>query len=354
MKPEVNILIGSGGRRNYLVNWFRAAIRDAGMRGRVCVIDSSPAAPALADADEMAVVPSFDSPDYFSSLETLCEKWSVDLAFSLNDFESSLWASASESPFLQMERINLVAASAECQRLVEDKAGYHRRLAAIGVSSPPTLVGSDALECEDLPWGGSRVVIKHRFGSGSNGLTICDRTDWRTRLMMVAERAADRNGRPAAGVPEGLQNTLVQQAIEGTEYGLDLVSDFNAVPQGLLARRKIRMRAGETDQAISQSPGPFLEMTRRLSSLTGHRGLIDVDVIVDNEGTQWLLDINPRFGGGYPFSHVAGANVPAAYLAWHLGLRADPLWLQSSVGVMSAKTEDIRLARTASEEDARG
>jgi carbamoyl-phosphate synthase large subunit len=32
-----------------------------------------------------------------------------------------------------------------------------------------------------------------------------------------------------------------------------------------------------------------------------------------------VIDLNPRIGGGLPFSHVAGANLAAALIAWRRG-----------------------------------
>ena len=55
----------------------------------------------------------------------------------------------------------------------------------------------------------------------------------------------------------------------------------------------------------------------------GHLGTLDCDVFVQGN-TCSVLEMNPRFGGGYPFSHAAGANVPAAMIAWANGQPADP------------------------------
>jgi carbamoyl-phosphate synthase large subunit len=55
----------------------------------------------------------------------------------------------------------------------------------------------------------------------------------------------------------------------------------------------------------------------------------------------FVLDLNPRFGGGYPFAHMAGANVPAALVAWAEGREARPEWLSVMPGVVSAKCDRL-------------
>jgi carbamoyl-phosphate synthase large subunit len=47
----------------------------------------------------------------------------------------------------------------------------------------------------------------------------------------------------------------------------------------------------------------------------GHIGNLDCDIF-ESDGRYYLLEMNPRFGGGYPFSHVAGANYPDAICTW--------------------------------------
>ena len=66
-----------------------------------------------------------------------------------------------------------------------------------------------------------------------------------------------------------------------------------------------------------------------------------------------MLELNPRFGGGYPFSHAAGADLPAALIAWASGKEPDPRWLRIRPGVMSAKCDRLVVAPSPSEDPAR-
>ena len=71
-----------------------------------------------------------------------------------------------------------------------------------------------------------------------------------------------------------------------------------------------------------------------------HRGNLDVDV-QEEDGTYYVLEMNARFGGGYPFSHAAGADLPLALVLWAMGREPREEVLSARPGVRAQK--DIRL-----------
>ena len=54
----------------------------------------------------------------------------------------------------------------------------------------------------------------------------------------------------------------------------------------------------------------------------GHIGNLDVDLFI-TEHKIYLLEMNARLGGGYPFSHLAGIHFPKALIKWAEGEQAD-------------------------------
>ena len=100
------------------------------------------------------------------------------------------------------------------------------------------------------------------------------------------------------------------------------------------------MRAGETERAEVVRSGVLEEAGRRLGLALRHGGILDCDVFLDG-GRCRVLELNPRFGGGYPFVHVAGADLPAFYLALVEGREVDPAWLRVRAGVRAAKCDRI-------------
>ena len=133
---------------------------------------------------------------------------------------------------------------------------------------------------------------------------------------------------------------LIQEVIRGTEYGLDIVNDLDGKNACVLARRKLRMRSGETDRAVTVTDEALATLGMVIGSRLGHIGNMDCDVITNDTGC-YVIDMNPRFGGGYPFSHMAGANVPAALMCWSLGIRPDPTWLRVVPDMAGAKCDRV-------------
>lgn len=339
---SVALLLSSAGRRPYLVEWFQEALRVNDVDGRIVVIDADPHAPCRAVADTFLVAPPVVSEGYDSWLESTLTNEGIGLAVSFNDFELSHWANL--GPDLTGSD-RLLRLRADTQNLVEDKLLMANELEAHGVRVPDTRTGGAAMRDLDRLHG-RQYVTKGRFGSASRGLRMVAAEDLPDVVNDVIREVTDSSGRSLEPTdPHSLEMFVVQERVHGDEFGLDVVSDLRGEHVTVLARRKISMRAGETDRAVSVDAGPFEELGRQLSRAIPHRGSIDVDVLVDADGTMWVIDVNPRFGGGYPFSHLAGANIPAAYVAWMTGAALDPTWLSSTTEVVSSKYVGIARSR---------
>lgn len=332
---DINVLLASAGRRPYLAKWFREGLVLNGVNGRIIVADVDPLAAAQGFADDFITAPKLDDSAYADWLSHLLVDRGISLAASLNDFELSTWSRMSHADAVLSPLIRLTDTH---QAIVEDKLRMTDALASVGLSVPSTNSASEFASRSPH----EKLVVKGRYGSGSRGLALVDGAGWETAVDKATQDVTDRQGRQQ--LVHGMSNrdlVLVQPFISGQEFGLDVVSDLVGNFVTVLARKKLSMRGGETDKAMSVDGAPFLELGRRIAQVTQHRGLIDVDVIVDDEGKMWVIDVNPRFGGGYPFSHAAGANVPAAYIAWLIGNQPVGDWLRPTPFISAAKYVDI-------------
>lgn len=314
----LNVLIASAGRRNYLVEWFRDALKSEAAEGLVFVGDIDPDAPARHSADGFIQLPPVFAEDYREHLARVCEDNAINLAVSLNDYENSLWAELSLGEKNASTRF--LCLPGNTHTVLEDKLATHDVLTKAGLLVPSTVLASDILSGAVSPGAaGSELVIKNRYGSGSYGLRFTTVDNLLATLETALDVVRNQRGEDVLTRQDASMGLVVQHRIVGAEYGLDIVNNFEGKFVAALGRRKLGMRDGETSSAVTVSPSMFTETACALANFTHHRGLIDTDIIRDEEGRDWIIDINPRFGGGYPFSHFAGADVPRAYVRWALG-----------------------------------
>ena len=102
------------------------------------------------------------------------------------------------------------------------------------------------------------------------------------------------------------------------------------------------MRSGETDCAETIDSVELKALGKSISEKICHIANMDVDVFVDGS-IFYILELNARFGGDYPFSHIAGVNLPLVIIKWLRGEEVDKSLLSESIDVLSHK--DIEMVR---------
>lgn len=332
-----NVLVTCSGRRNYLVACFREAL---GPVGSVFVADHSSHAATMLEAKGDAIrVPALSEKTYFDELLIHCRLLKVNLLVSLNDFE--LPGLARNADRFRAGGVIPMIASPEVVDRCFDKWETFLWLRAISVPTPETVL--DEAEARNALRAGRLrfpLVVKPRWGTGSICVEFA-RDEHELELVCQFARHKLATLSPG-GVGPGIMpaDLVIQQAASGVEYCFDLVNDLEGSPQGVLTRRKLVSRAGEADRAVTEHHPGLEELGTRMANALRHPGIMDCDAIVTAQGPV-VLELNPRFGGSYPFSHEAGANIPAALIAWAQGLPVRPEWLVSRPGVLAAKSDRL-------------
>lgn len=332
------VVLGSAGRRLYLVDWFKAAFDRLGVDGRVIVAENDTTSAAYGAGDGSWHLPRYDHPDYEPELLRLTEEFKPLAYVSLNDYELFKFSEGLDEK-LRARGVIVSGVNQAWMTVAADKLLMFERLRSLGIPTPQTHLGNDHEGIVSLLQTSEKLIVKHRFGSASSGLHMVDAGDARDAIRSSAATA------PVFGNLDPLEAVVVQCVAPGTEYGVDVVASLvnPGAFRGVLARKKIRMRAGETDKAITSKPDGFAPLGAKLAADAELRGLMDMDVMVDIDGSMTVIDINPRFGGGYPFVHLAGADVPLMYVAEALGRETTKHVLEYAQGVTSAKFEGVRL-----------
>ncbi len=310
----MNILFTCAGRRNYLINYFKEALKGD---GKVFATDMQLSAPALVEADVAIQVPGIYSKEYIPSLISIVREHQINAIISLNDLELPLLSQ--HKTVLESLGTKVIVSNEAVIKIAFDKWETVRFLKDKGLKSPKTFIDLDlakaALESGELSF---PLVIKPRWGSASIGIDFPENLKELELAYQLQKIRLERTILAEASSEDMEHAILIQEKIQGAEYGMDVLNDFNGGYSGTYVRKKLSMRAGETDKAISVIDQRFEKIGRTIGSELGHIGNLDCDVF-DQDGELYVLELNPRFGGGYPFSHEAGVNTPAIYIEWLKG-----------------------------------
>lgn len=332
----MNVLLTCAGRRNYLIKAFQEAL---GGRGQVFATDCLPEAPALQEADRGFALPPIHDAEYAHELLQLCQDQQIGLLVPLNDLELPRLSRLAEQ--LWKNGTRAVISSPAVIDCCGDKFATYQFLGSQGIPTPNTqLALAEALsdlEHGKLSW---PLIIKPRWGSGSIGIEIAADVEELHLAYRYAGKAVRNSCLARASQAQPEQCLLIQERVEGLEYGMDIVNDLNGRYVATLIKRKLSMRAGETDRAVTVHDQQLEALGKRIGQTLRHVGNLDCDVIVGTDGPR-VLEMNPRFGGSYPFSHQAGANLPAALLAWARGETPQPEWLRVRENITSAKCDRL-------------
>lgn len=324
----MNVLLTSVGRRAYMVKYFKKAV---GESGQVHVCNSDDLTVAFHYADKAVLSPLIYDDNYIPFLLDYCKENKIDILLSLFDIDLLVLARNKEK-FAQIGT-KIIVSDEEIVDICNDKWKTYLFLKENGFAVPKTYLSLQrvllALESGELHY---PIIVKPRFGCGSIGMSIAEDEMallyyFRRNTRVIAKSYLKYE---SAAVPAD-QQILYQECLRGQEYGADIINDLNGRTQNVIVKKKIAMRAGETD--ISETvdePAIRAELTR-LGGLTEHIANMDCDVFLV-DGKPYVLEMNVRFGGGYPFSHMGGCDLPQAIVNWVNGVPVPEPLLESKIG----------------------
>ena len=329
----MNILFTCAGRRTYLLKYFKEQL---GNEGKIIAADMQPTAPALSVADVRVMVPAVYDEHYVKVLCEICEGHNVDMVISLNDLELPILAANKDT--FESIGVTVLVSSPEVIDICFDKLRTGEYIKSIGLNTPLTYSNLesavDAIGKGELHF---PIVIKPRWGSASIGIEYVDNLE---DLHIVYELIRRKTQRSILGEISQNDNDfiLIQEKITGKEYGLDVINDLIGRNVAVAVKQKLSMRAGETDKATTIDNAELRRIGEVLGSKLGHIGNLDCDIL-ERDGVYYVLELNPRFGGGFPFSYEAGVNLPKAIIRWWQGKEFDLNELIPNYGLTFAKCD---------------
>lgn len=282
----MNLLLSCVGKRGgYLADFFRPSLVPA---DRIIGTANTAWTPGFRACDAAYVVPNVDDDDYIPAVLEVCEREHVDALVCMEDFDLERLAPARDA-FVERGVVSLFP-PAEVAELALDKYRMYEFLTAKGVPTPRTV-----LRPEDASDFAYPMYVKPRRGSGSQHLFRA-RND--AELAVFFDYAPDM---------------IIQEEAVGENINIQLCADLDGRPVGVCVLRKRCMRHGDTEHAETFHDPSVVEFGMHLGELLGAVGPMDIDVIQLGDDLT-LLEVNTRFGGGYPVAHLAGAAFPELLL----------------------------------------
>ena len=282
----MNILILSAGTRNKVVQYFKKSIGDNGL---VIATDCSNIAPAVYDADKFYRVPRMTEDGYIDVILDICRKEKINGVLSLIDPELSLLAKNSDK-FAQIG-VTVIGSSLELCEMTLNKWEMFNWLKAHGYNCAKSYIDKQEFFA-DVDKGVAKYPVFVKPVCGSASIAISKVYDKETVDLLFAHN----------------DNLMIQEFLDGQEIGADCYIDMiSGETVSIFTKKKLVMRAGETDKAVSFKDDKLFELIEKFVEECGFRGQIDIDIF-DVNGEYYISEVNPRFGGGYPHAYECGCD----------------------------------------------
>jgi carbamoyl-phosphate synthase large subunit len=273
----MRILLVNPGRKDYIINFFLNIKKKYNLQ--IYLIDADKFVPSfkVSNKTNNYISPKVNDKKKFKIfLRKFISEKKIDVVFPLSEWELELLAE--EKNFYKKKNVEIVISNLKIMKICKNKVLMSKELLQNNFFSPEIIKFSEIHK--KLP-----VIKKKISGSGSKSQSL------------IFEKWQ---------IPKKLQKEFFfQKYLKDEEYGIDILNDLNGNYVHHCCRKKILIRSGDTDKAIIVQRKVFKDFAKKLSSFLKHVGIIDVDLIYKNNKI-FILDINLRIGGGYPFTHLYG------------------------------------------------
>jgi carbamoyl-phosphate synthase large subunit len=307
-----HILITSAGRRVELVQAFKEQAATLMPQTRVHANDLEPSLSAACQIAD-ACTPSRRVTDagYVEELLDYCLANGIKLVVPTIDTELAVLATA--RPHFAKHGIAIVVSSSDLVGMCRDKRLTGELFNSFGIRYPE-MFAMDAIKfpCFVKPFDGSSSIGAQLIRNASD---LTDDVIKNPRMMYM----------------EFIDSSYA-------EYTVDAYYDQSGNLQCMVPRHRLQVRTGEVSKGVTRRSGLYRHLITRLAHVPGAVGCLTIQMFVNEEKSDYVgLEVNPRFGGGFPLSDAAGANYPGWLIKEYL--------LGEKVDFYDAWTADLMMLR---------
>ncbi len=281
-----NILITSAGQRVALVREFQETLQHFFPEAKVFTTEMNPKfAPAAYVSDGCFEVPRCTSDDYVETLLLLCEEKGIGMIVPTIDTELAI-LSANNDRFLK-RGVFVSVSDYDFVMMCRDKRNTGEFFEKHGIRVPRAIDKYHPI----FP-----LFAKPYDGSLSTNLHY---------IKNAAELTKEILEDPKLLFMEYIDKDVYK------EYTVDMYYGKDHKVKCIVPRERIKIRAGEINKGLTEKEPLTQYLYDRLETIDGCVGCICIQVFLNPQTCDVVgIEINPRFGGGYPQTYAAGGNYP--------------------------------------------
>lgn len=291
-----NILITSAGRRVSLVNAFKSTAKKLDLDSKVFTTDLNPfyESPTSQFADKSFKIGFFSEPNYVNDLLKICLENHIKIVIPTIDTELKLLADSKNT--FKKYGINIIISDLKLINTLNDKFETNIFFNNKGIKTPKTLTRDNL----DFP-----VFLKPINGSNSKGVYKAYNIDEIRPCDLDSEEMM---------ILKYLDSSIYD------EYTIDIYYDKNSFLKCVVPRIRLKVVGGESNQGITKKNHILDFVKDKFDFIEGAIGCLTLQLFSKKTDPTDIygIEVNPRFGGGYPFSYNAGANFPEFILRENL------------------------------------
>ena len=286
LRGNINILITSAGKRVTLTKLFQETLRRFYPEAKVFTTDMNPEmTPAGIVSDGCIAVPRVTDPGYIKMLLTICKEKGIRIIVPTIDTE--LLVLAENKKLLWENGVEPMVSELPFIQACRDKRNTGTFLNSHDIRVPAPV---------DKYHPTFPLFAKPYDGSLSKDLYV---------VRCKEELSPEILNHPKLIFMEYIDKQEYKEFTVDMYYGRD-----NRV-KAIVPRERIEIRAGEINKGFTRKNYLVQFLKERLDYLPGVVGCICIQLFYRKSDDDVVgIEINPRFGGGYPLSYYAGANFP--------------------------------------------
>ncbi len=282
----INVLITSAGQRVSLVRAFKNEVIKYSEKNKVFTIDNNPIlAPACHISDGYRQVPRVTEKGYIECLLKICEEWKINIVIPTIDTELKILSESKD--LFKSSGINLLVSDVNFTNICRDKRLLDKFFKKRCINTPKIYnKGKYAFPLFIKPFDGS--LSKDIFVVESS---IEVKKEYLENKKLIFMEYIDHKYHD--------------------EYTVDCYYDKNNNIICIVPRHRLFVRAGEINKGVTRKNELIDFIKDKLNHIPGAIGCLTMQFFLNKETKNIIaIEINPRFGGGYPLSYLSGANFP--------------------------------------------